>query len=554
MGTPQNTAAIYVRRSAVDSANTEADAFSRSLKAQERECQAWADRQGMTVIETYRDKTGTSASPLKTNRRPEMERALDDIGVSYHTLIVWAFDRATRKGMAEAGSMLETIEKAGGRMVSVTDGVDTDDPTARLIVAIRAEMARDEMTKLSARVNRGKDEQRRRGEYLGGSLQYGLLRDKDAEYGVSVDHEAAEVLRRAVDMLIAGSSLTKTCHVLNADGHRTSTGVLWTATTLRRVVRSPHMLGHRYYKRHDIYAADDDGNRLLVHEPIIDEATFRRVDKAVAGRAKVTGNSKRGQRSVKRHASLLGGVIRCGNCQGTLWSDGVKRDNSYYRCASCSKQYISQADLDDHVARSALLFLSSLDPESTIVEEVGRRWLARFTPDQVNRHGELRDEIDALEGRHRELQATYFKRGTMDTELFERLDRELAGEIADLRDELRETPVPQADLSALFDLAQSSDTDDIVGPGSAWTNLPDHERREIIRVVVDQVTIDKSDIAERRAANRAERAKGKRPPAVIDDIGGRTTIEYATESNVIDLANRSERILGKHVNRKVKTA
>jgi len=68
------------------------------------------------------------------------------------------------------------------------------------------------------------------------------------------------------------------------------------------------------------------------------------------------------------------------------------------------------------------------------------------------------------------------------------------------------------------------------------------------------VTIDKSDIAERRAANRAERAKGKRPPAVIDDIGGRTTIEYATESNVIDLANRSERILGKHVNRKVKTA
>jgi hypothetical protein len=93
-----------------------------------------------------------------------------------------------------------------------------------------------------------------------------------------------------------------------------------------------------------------------------------------------------------------------------------------------------------------------------------------------------------------------------------------------------------------------------VGPGSAWANLPDHERREIIRVLVDQVTIDKSDIAERRAANRAERAKGKRPSAVIDDIVGRTTIEFATESNVIDMANRPERILGKHVNRKVKTA
>ena len=33
MGTTQNTAAIYVRRSAVTTGNTEADAFSRSLAA-----------------------------------------------------------------------------------------------------------------------------------------------------------------------------------------------------------------------------------------------------------------------------------------------------------------------------------------------------------------------------------------------------------------------------------------------------------------------------------------------------------------------------------------
>ena len=106
MGTPQNTAAIYVRRSAVDTGNTEADALSRSLAAQERECLAWAERQGLTVTEVYRDKTGTSASHLKTNRRPEMERALADIGSTYKTLIVWAFDRATRKGIAEAGSIV----------------------------------------------------------------------------------------------------------------------------------------------------------------------------------------------------------------------------------------------------------------------------------------------------------------------------------------------------------------------------------------------------------------------------------------------------------------
>ncbi|MAG04671.1 MAG: hypothetical protein CL406_08735, partial [Acidimicrobiaceae bacterium] len=62
MGTTPNTAAIYVRRSAFDSANKEEDAFSRSLAAPEKECLAWAERQGLTITEVYRDKTGTSAS------------------------------------------------------------------------------------------------------------------------------------------------------------------------------------------------------------------------------------------------------------------------------------------------------------------------------------------------------------------------------------------------------------------------------------------------------------------------------------------------------------
>ena len=110
MGTNQNTAAIYVRRSAVDTENKQSDAFSRSLQAQERECRAFAERQGLSVVEVYRDKTGTSASHLTTNRRPEMERAMSEIGGRFKTLIVWAFDRATRKGIAEAGAILDTVE------------------------------------------------------------------------------------------------------------------------------------------------------------------------------------------------------------------------------------------------------------------------------------------------------------------------------------------------------------------------------------------------------------------------------------------------------------
>jgi ferric-dicitrate binding protein FerR (iron transport regulator) len=58
------TAAIYVRRSSADSENTEADAFCRSLAAQERECLAWAERQGLNYsLRRMGRATATGAAP-----------------------------------------------------------------------------------------------------------------------------------------------------------------------------------------------------------------------------------------------------------------------------------------------------------------------------------------------------------------------------------------------------------------------------------------------------------------------------------------------------------
>ena len=538
MGTSANTAALYLRKSSMDDRAGD----NRSITDQRHDLERLAERHGLQIVAEYEEKVGTSASHIKNHDRPQYDRALAEMGSTYEVLLSWRTDRLVRAGMLDMGKLLDVVDASKGRVIT-DDGTDTNQPGMRSLLAMLSEQSRAYVVSSTDAVRRGKEGQRRRGEYQGGSLPYGLLRDKDAEFGVSVDQEAADVIRQAADLLTKGATLRETCDVLAADGHRTSTGTAWSATTLSRVIRSPHMLGHRYYKTQDIYAVDDDGNRLVVHEPILTEAQFRRVDKALVSRQRRTNNYRRSQDTIKRHTSVLGGLLRCSACDGPMFSTGKAvtkpSGKTYhyrtYRCPNCKPLHqITAPDLDDLVARAALNFLATQDPESTIVEEVGRRWLARFTPDQFNRHGELRDKIDALEGRHQELQAHYYKRGTMDTNVFERLDLELAGEIADLRDELRDTPTPQADLSALFDLTQSSDTDDIVGPGSAWANLPDHERREIIRVLVDQVTITRSDDRH--------------------DIVGRTTIEFATESNVIDLANRSEIILGKHVNRKVKTA
>jgi hypothetical protein len=123
-----------------------------------------------------------------------------------------------------------------------------------------------------------------------------------------------------------------------------------------------------------------------------------------------------------------------------------------------------------------------------------------------------------------ELQVAYYERNTMERGLYERLKERFTSQIGELERELHTTPKPTADLSPLFDLAQSSDEPDgdIVGEGSAWMGLPIHQRREIIRCLVDKVTVE-------------------RRPKPGDDIEGRLIIEFATEDNVVDLASRAGR-------------
>ena len=543
MKTEQNTAAIYIRRSATDRRDAD-DSDNRSLISQERDCRQWAEREGLTVTHVYREAVGTSASHLTNHRRPQMERALSDMGSSYSTLIVWAFDRATRKGIAEAGMILDRVDTVGGRLVSVTDGIDTDDPTARLIIAIRSEMARDEMTKMSARITRGKEEQRRRGEHQGGRLPFGLMRDPSAPYGVCVNEEAADTIRRAATLIVEGAGLRFTCRVLNEKGRRTGNGRLWTPSALCRVLRRPHLRGRRAYGD-DVFRGED-GTPVQVSEPILTEAEFRRVDKTLLGRRRFTNRMKPGQTTVGAPTSLLGGLMRCSKCDtgmGHVRNTCTPREKSYhyryYSCRVCTAPLhrVTAPASEDYITRCALNFLASLDPDSAIIEEIGLRWLARLSPEQVGRHEEIVDEIEVVEGRLRDLQTEFYEGRSMEVSVYERLNRNLSDEVDVLRNELTSTPPPQANLGPLFDLVACADDpdSDIIGPGSPWGNLEEHVRKVIIRVLVDEVAVEKRDQS-------------------CDDIEGRISIRFATESNVTRLADRSEPLRGKHITLAVNTA
>ena len=522
MGTPQNTAAIYIRKSSTDNRS----GSNRSLSEQRHECLAAAESAGLTIVRTYEERVGISASRFSDQHRPQWDQAVNDMGTTYSTLITQAVDRTTRRGVSETGDLLKALEASGGRLIALDDGIDSDlmGFADRMRFIMAGELAREESDRIGKRTRRGKDEARRRGSFQGGRMAFGLVKDPTAPYGVAVEPEAAAAFRSIVEDIIRGASLAKAAATLNELGFPTSNGNLWTSGVLSKTLRRPFLIGHRY-QAGDLLR-DEDGTPIQVTEPIISEAMFHRVDKVIRSRVTRISNMKPGQKAVKSPAHLLTGLIRC-YCGTTMKSEkqgdkqaktGQRR--SYYRCRACLPGHaISGLPADETVARRALSFLSALEPDSPIMDEVGRRWLDRFSPEQHGRQTEIRDELDTVEGRHRDLQDNYYERGTMDSSTYERHDRKLAGQVAGLRDELRDAPTPQADLTALLDLTAAGDDEDLVGPGSAWAALPIYEQREILSVLVDRVVIERRD-----------------KPST--DVEGRTIVTMATDSNVIDLASR----------------
>src|SRR5690606_2052135 len=147
-----SAAALYLRRSSRKDLGE-----NRSLREQEAECRALADRLGLEVVDVYEEREGTGASARSRKRRPEWERALAalDDGARFQTLIVWALDRADRRGADVLAGLLAKHAATGRRILGV-DGTDTSDERQRLATIIRGEIAREEAESIAKRVARTK--------------------------------------------------------------------------------------------------------------------------------------------------------------------------------------------------------------------------------------------------------------------------------------------------------------------------------------------------------------------------------------------------------------
>lgn len=227
------TADLYLRLSLDREGKT-------AIDRQEADCRAWAERNGLTVRKVHIDR---GRSGYKNVSRKGFDAAITAatagvVGV----LIVWKLDRLSRKGIGEVGKALDGIDRVGGRLVSVMDGLDTKNDSARVTIAMLAELARNESRDLGMRVGNAKRYLRQRGQWIGGQPPYGLLVDPETKKLVQ-DPETAVYARLIADEALSGKALVHIARLLNEHGVESARGGEWNSSSVMQLLRSPAFAG-----------------------------------------------------------------------------------------------------------------------------------------------------------------------------------------------------------------------------------------------------------------------------------------------------------------------
>jgi DNA invertase Pin-like site-specific DNA recombinase len=498
-----NSAAIYLRKSSDEDNPSRADQLF--------DCEKRAEDLGLDVAAIYKEEDGVSASHIKNHHRPEFERCLEDLGTEFETLVVWKLDRWTRKGAAEAAHLCDVIgAKPGTRLVDSKniDSAIAGIENSRLAIIIYAEQSRTEMVVLQERLLRGKEAQRRRGEYLGGRVPFGLAAvrslDKDVSTYLVLDPEAAALIKQAARLILEGASTTEICRKWNSEGHVTNTKGAWQLATLLRMMRMPHLIGLRRYtitdehgNKTEDYVRDEDGEPKVVTEPILDTATFRRVGEVLTSRKRTNRTTRKGNGGGTK-SSLLSGLLRCAGCGSSIvhqTKSQKKKDGKcftqYYDCSICKPRNAVPAHLvEDYISRTVVSIIGSLTPDSPIAEEIGRRWSLQYKSSDITHRNEIEEKAGELTDRLKKLQKDHYVKGVVSDDDFEEYEADIMAKLVPLEAELATLPVVTYNTNHLEDLIACEGDEDEIAEGSPWAELDHHVRRSIIKCVVDHVDVE----------------------------------------------------------------
>lgn len=184
-------AAIYLRVSTDD----------QHLSNQFPDLERLAKNRGLAIVKRYDEK----ASAWSGGRRLALEQMLIDAHRGeFDTVLIWALDRFTRRGVADALGILERLKSSTVEVISFNEPwLGMSGPMGDMMVGIFAALAQQESDLKSERVRAGMERAKAQGKHLG------RPRDVVDETAISALLDAGESTRRIATILGLSRSMVR---------------------------------------------------------------------------------------------------------------------------------------------------------------------------------------------------------------------------------------------------------------------------------------------------------------------------------------------------------
>ena len=432
-------AVIYARISSEDDRKI----ASHTIENQMELLQEYVDsKEDMELVDCYCDRgiTGTRFD------RPEFSRMIMDMKLGkFNCIVVKDFSRLGRNYL-EAGDYLEKIFPMYGiRFISVLDGFDSlyskpmeDGMIVPLKNLINEAYAKD----ISKRISVSKENQQKRGEYVGSKPPLGYLKDPDDCHHLIPDPDSEQIIRDMFAWRLEGKSVTAIARKLNKmnipspEQYRIQKGieknhkykdVRWDGCSVVCILRNVAYIGdmEQGYQKGALYKGIPDHRqkkeqRIYVkgtHEGIVDKETFYRVQELLDETEKKQKQVQNKYRHLERKEDIFRGLLYCADCGSRLsfYRRTVKLPSGYhhyytYLCRNtpyredCTKKNMKMEKLEEIVKELINLHISLYMEKEDILRDLNSNAQVRNERHRIEEEErKMFEEMETVEARSKNL-------------------------------------------------------------------------------------------------------------------------------------------------------
>ena len=325
-----------------------------SIEGQIRECTAYAERNGITVVRHYIDR----ALSAKTDNRPDFQQMIRDSNKKlFEIVLVWKFDRFARNRFDSANYKM-ILKKNNVHLISVMEPI-AEGSQGILVETLLEGMAEYYSAELSEKVIRGQTENALKGKCTGGTGTIGYKIDADKFY--RIDPLISPLVLEAFQRYDNGEKIVEIMNYLNEKGVRNMLGGKLTCSSMNTMLKNRRYIGELSFR--DIVVPD-------AIPAIVPKDLFDRVQK------RMEKNKRAPARGKADEEYLLTTKLFCGKCGALMFGESgtsaTGRTYYYYKCATakkkkgCNKKTVQKEWLENLVVQETMKLIQ----DDAVIERI----------------------------------------------------------------------------------------------------------------------------------------------------------------------------------------